>query len=104
VIYAAHRTGAPPMRPLFFEFPADERAWAVEDQFMFGPDLLVAPVAELGVRSRSLYLPRGAEWIDAATGANHDGGQELDAAAPLERIPVFVRAGSPLAGTRIYQP
>ncbi len=101
---AAHRTGAPPMRPLFFEFPADERAWAVEDQFMFGPDLLVAPVAELGVRSRSLYLPRGAEWIDGATGANHDGGQELDAAAPLERIPVFVRAGSPLAGTRIYQP
>lgn len=99
---AAHRTGAPPMRPLFFDFPGDPDAWTADDQFMLGPDLLVAPVAEAAARSRPVYLPRGAGWIDAATGSNHDGGQTLQAPAPLERIPVLVRSGSPLAGAAIY--
>ncbi|MFI8929491.1 TIM-barrel domain-containing protein [Streptomyces sp. NPDC053474] len=99
---AAHTTGEPPMRPLFFEFPADEAAWDVEDQFLLGPDLLVAPVAEAGVRSRPVYLPRGAHWIDAASGRTHGGGRTVELPAPLERIPVLVRADTALTDTRIY--
>ncbi|MGW3409705.1 glycoside hydrolase family 31 protein [Streptomyces sp. NPDC000888] len=94
----AHTTGAPPMRPLFFDFPEDERAWEVDDQFMLGPDLLVAPVYVAGARSRPVYLPSGAKWLDTACGTAHEGGTTLDADAPLDRIPVFVRQGADLAG------
>ncbi len=101
---AAHDTGAPVMRPLLFGFPADSGSWDVDDQFLLGPDLLVAPVAEPGARERPVYLPRHeAGWIDAATGAVRRGGETVNAAAPLERIPVFVREGSPMADTRFYQ-
>ncbi|WP_435176710.1 glycoside hydrolase family 31 protein [Actinacidiphila sp. bgisy145] len=93
---AAHRTGAPPMRPLFFDFPADERAWEVDDQFLLGPDLLVAPVLAAGRRQRTVHLPAGARWVEAATGAVHDGGTAPTAAAPLEHLPVFVRQGAPV--------
>ncbi|MEV0646746.1 TIM-barrel domain-containing protein [Phytomonospora sp. NPDC050363] len=91
---AAHRTGAPPMRPLFFDFPGDERAWTVADQFMLGPDLLVAPVTEAGARERAVYLPSGTRWLDVRAGAVHEGGAEVDAKAPLRHIPVFAREGA----------
>jgi alpha-D-xyloside xylohydrolase len=91
---AAHEAGAPAMRPLFFEFPDDPRAWEVDDQFLLGPDVLVAPVAAAGARRRPVYLPAGAVWQDAATGVEHQGGTQVDADAPLERIPVFVRGGA----------
>jgi alpha-D-xyloside xylohydrolase len=94
---AAHRAGAPVMRPLFFDFPADEGAWTVDDQFLLGPDILVAPVTEAGARSRTVYLPAGTRWTDPATGALHEGGATLDVLAPLERIPVFVREGAAVA-------
>ena len=88
---AAER-GIPPMRPLFFDFPDDERAAAVEDQFLFGPHLLVAPIVEYRARERRVYLPAGAEWTDAWSGDRvPEGGLTIDASAPLERIPVFVR-------------
>jgi alpha-D-xyloside xylohydrolase len=90
----AHRTGAPPMRPLFFDFPEDPGAWDVDDQFLLGPDVLVAPVYEAGARARRVYLPSGTGWLDPATKAVLKGGTTLDAEAPLERIPVFVREGS----------
>jgi alpha-D-xyloside xylohydrolase len=84
--------GIPPMRPLFFDFPDDPRAAAVEDQFLFGPDLLVAPITEYQARERSVYLPAGTEWGDAWNVAHvHDGGTTVAAPAPLERIPVFIR-------------
>jgi alpha-D-xyloside xylohydrolase len=94
---AAAETGTPPMRPLFFDFPADPACYEVEDQFMFGPDILVAPVLEQGATSRSVHLPAGAEWCDAWTGATHAGGVTLTAAAPLERIPVYLRDRALLA-------
>ncbi|PWK85639.1 alpha-D-xyloside xylohydrolase [Lentzea atacamensis] len=94
---AAHRTGAPPMRPLFFDFPDDERCWTVDDQFLLGPDVLVAPVVEAGARARLVYLPAGARWWCPATGVVHDGGTIVEAQAPLERIPVFVREGAVVA-------
>jgi alpha-D-xyloside xylohydrolase len=89
-------SGVPPMRPLFLGFPHDEAAWDVEDQFLFGPDLLVAPVVEAGARQRNVYLPHGTAWVDTATGHQHEGGQTLTALAPLDRIPVFCRADSPV--------
>ncbi|UYQ65001.1 TIM-barrel domain-containing protein [Streptomyces peucetius] len=95
----AARTGLPPMRPLFLDHPDDPRAWRTDDQFLFGPDILVAPVALPGQRSRQVYLPAGARWTCAATGEVHDGGTTVEAAAPIDRIPVFTRegAGVPLA-------
>jgi len=93
----AHHTGAPVMRPLFFDFPEDTHAWNVDDQFLLGPDILVAPVTEAGARSRTVYLPAGARWTDTATGELHEGGTTLDAPAPLDRIPVFVREGAAVA-------
>jgi alpha-D-xyloside xylohydrolase len=89
----AHTDGLPPMRPVFIDFPEDAEAWAVDDQFLFGPDILVAPVLEPGVEERSVYLPDGAEWSDAWTGERHDGGTRITAAAPLHHIPVFLRNG-----------
>jgi alpha-D-xyloside xylohydrolase len=91
---AAHHTGAPVMRPLFFDFPGDDHAWSVDDQFLLGPDILVAPVTEAGARSRAVHLPSGTRWADAFTGTVHGGGITFDASAPLERIPVFVREGA----------
>lgn len=88
---AAHENGTPPMRPLFYDFPEDEQAWAVEDQFMFGPDLLVAPVVHEGANNRAVYLPAGERWVDAWTCESIEGGCWLTAVAPLERIPLYLR-------------
>ena len=87
----ASQKGLPPMRPLFFDFADDPQAAEVEDQFLFGPDLLVAPITHYQARSRAVYLPAGADWLDAWTGAKFAGGQRIVAAAPLEQIPVYVR-------------
>jgi alpha-D-xyloside xylohydrolase len=92
----AHEEGTPPMRPLFYDFPADGTCWEVEDQFMFGPDLLVAPVLFEGARSRKVYLPVGSDWRDAWTDEELAGGQWIEADSPLERIPLYLRAGEML--------
>ena len=87
----ASERGIPPMRPLFFDFPDDPSAVEIEDQFLFGSDLLVAPIMEYEARSRHVYLPLGTSWTDVWTKEEHIGGQIVHADAPLERIPVFVR-------------
>jgi alpha-D-xyloside xylohydrolase len=66
----------------------------IGDQYMLGPAFLVAPVTEQGRTSRRVYLPKGSDWYDYWTNRRYVGGQTIDAAAPIERIPVFVRAGS----------
>ncbi|MBB6118345.1 TIM-barrel domain-containing protein [Nocardiopsis algeriensis] len=91
---AAHERGLPPMRPLFVDFPGDARAWEVGDQFLFGPDVLVAPVTEYGARSRKVYLPEGSGWTDPWTGDVHPGGTEILLDAPLDRAPVLLREGA----------
>lgn len=91
----ASERGLPPMRPLFFDFADDPQAAAVEDQFLFGPDLLVAPITSYGARSREVYLPAGTDWCDAWTGTAYTGGQQVTAGAPLERIPVYIRSDKP---------
>jgi len=82
------------MRPLFLDFPADPACWDIADQFLFGGDILVAPVVTEGARERDVYLPAGADWRDAWTGAPAAGGQWVTAAAPLELIPVYVRGAA----------
>lgn len=89
----ASENGSPVMRPLFYDFPQDATSWEVEDAYMFGPDLLVAPVMEAGVDSRKVYLPKGAKWTDAYTHATYEGGQTVTVPAPIDIIPVFVRDG-----------
>jgi alpha-D-xyloside xylohydrolase len=89
----AHTEGLPPMRPLFLNFPDDQPGWDIADQFLLGDDLLVAPVLTEGARERQVYLPNGANWLDAWTGRSVPRGQWRTALAPLETIPVYVRDG-----------
>lgn len=81
------------MRPLIMDFPSDPRIMNIGDQFMFGPAILVNPVTEPAATTRHLYLPK-TRWYDFWTGKYLDGGRAIDAAAPLDRIPLYVRAGS----------
>ncbi|HUJ08609.1 MAG TPA: TIM-barrel domain-containing protein [Verrucomicrobiae bacterium] len=81
------------MRPMVMDFPQDATARQATDEYMFGPDLLVAPVTEYQVRSRSVYLPAG-DWHDFWTGAKVAGGQTIEAPAPYDSIPLYVKAGS----------
>jgi alpha-D-xyloside xylohydrolase len=82
-----------PMRPLVMDFRGDSRAENVGDQFMFGPAFLVNPVTEPAATTRQLYLPK-AKWFDFWTGSEMPGGRMINAIAPLERLPLYVRAGS----------
>ena len=93
IMREAHETGAPVMRPLFYEFPQDKAAWQVEDCYMFGPDMLVAPVMEPGVTQRRIYLPAGETWKDAYTGQAYEGGQTVTVPAPIDVIPGMLRGG-----------
>ena len=82
------------MRALPLEFPSDPGSRAVADQFMFGSALLINPVTTEGAQQRSVYLPAGNNWIDFWTGKTANGGQSITAEAPIERIPIYARAGS----------
>ncbi|HVI97888.1 MAG TPA: TIM-barrel domain-containing protein [Sphingomonas sp.] len=82
------------MRGLVSDFAADRKTWGVDDEYLFGHAFLVAPVTEFEARSRQVYLPAGAGWYDFNTGEWHQGGQTIAAAAPRERMPLFVRAGA----------
>jgi alpha-D-xyloside xylohydrolase len=85
--------GYTPMRALAMDFRTDARVLSIGDQFMFGPAILVNPVTEQGATTRHLYLPVSG-WYDFWTGSSVTGGKMVDAAAPLDRIPLYVRAGS----------
>jgi alpha-D-xyloside xylohydrolase len=82
------------MRPLVMDFRSDPNTWDIGDQFMFGPAMLVNPVVKAGATSRSVYLPGAAKWYDFWTGVSVSGEQTIHADAPLDRIPLYVRAGS----------
>ena len=73
------------MRPPFVDFPDDPGAWATDDAFMLGPDLLVAPVLEPGVSSRAVRLPTGARWRELATGLVHEGGEVVEPVVGRQR-------------------
>jgi alpha-D-xyloside xylohydrolase len=94
--YFSHQTGAPFMRGLFMDFGGDPNVTDIGDEFMFGPALLIAPVTEQGRTSREVYLPAGADWYNFWTNERVRGGQRITVAAPIETLPIFVRAGSML--------
>jgi alpha-D-xyloside xylohydrolase len=96
VMREAHDSGLTPMRPYFVEFPDDPKAWDVDTAYLFGRDLLVAPVLEAGARTWDVHLPAGATWTDAWTGDGYSGGQTVTVKAPIERIPLFLRDGAEL--------
>lgn len=87
----AHEEGLPVMRPLFFAYPEDEEGRKYEDTYLFGDDLLISPVYEAGITHKTVYLPKGEVWVEAASGKEFAGGQEVCAQAELSVIPVFVK-------------
>ena len=87
----AHEKGSPVMRPLFYEFPKDKIAWEIENAYLFGSHLLVAPILYAGETTRKVYLPEGAIWQDVWSGKTYDGGSTINASAPLDTIPLFIR-------------
>ena len=92
VMEEAHEKGTPVMKPLFYDYPADKTCWEIADEFLFGHDLLVAPVLYAGERTRTLYLPEG-RWCEYETGKVYDGGCTITVDAPLNRVPLFVKEG-----------
>ena len=94
-MWRASRDGIPAARPLLYDFPQDETARRIDDAFMLGPDVLVAPVLEEGARERSVYLPANpGGWYDWHDGTHHAGGAVATVMAPLGRLPLFARAGA----------
>jgi alpha-glucosidase (family GH31 glycosyl hydrolase) len=89
----AHRDGLPLMRHLMLEYPDDPMTWQAENEYLLGTKILVAPVIAQGATTRSLYLPKGA-WVDYWTGELLEGGRQVEVPAPLDRIPIMLRAGS----------
>jgi alpha-glucosidase (family GH31 glycosyl hydrolase) len=96
-LYSAVResttTGMPIMRALWLHYPDDAKAVACGDQYLWGRDVLVAPVVEQGAKTRHVYLPRGG-WHDFWTGERHEGGREITRAVDLATTPLYVRAGA----------
>lgn len=90
---AAHEKGTPVIRPLFYDFPDQKVCWDINDEYMFGPDILVAPVLYEGMRNRSVYLPEGKKWKCVNTGKTYEGGTIVECDAPLDTIPVFTTNG-----------
>ena len=92
--YSTYQSGAPYMRALFMDFPDDAEAARLTDEYMFGPAFLVAPVTEQGATSRKVYLPAGTDWYNYWTSERLQGGQTISVDAPIDTLPLFVRAGS----------
>jgi alpha-D-xyloside xylohydrolase len=82
------------MRPLVMDFRSDTNVFNIPDQYLFGPALMVSPVIKAGATNRNVYLPSGANWVDFWTGKNYSGGQTIEAASPIETVPLFMRDGS----------
>jgi sulfoquinovosidase len=97
LVAEASTHGLPVQRPLFLHFEDDARTYAIQDAYLYGADLLVAPVWQAGKTEWTTYLPRGAEWIHMWSGEAFAGGQEATVQAPFGQPPVFYRAGSEFA-------
>lgn len=82
------------MRPLVMDFRSDTNVFNMPDQYLFGPALMPCPVTVAGATNRTVYLPSGATWYDFWTGQTSAGGQTVNAAAPIDKLPIYVRAGS----------
>jgi len=103
VVHEGRRTGLPPMRALWLHHADDVTAVARGDEYLWGRDLLVAPVVERGATTRSVYLPRG-RWYDFWTDEALEGGREVSRAVDLSTMPLLVRAGAilPIGAVKQY--
>ena len=90
----ASSRGIPPMRPMFFDFPNQKELYDIEDQFLFGSDLLIAPILQYKTRERSVYLPSSCSWTNVWENNTVEGGNLINVKAPIDRIPVFVNASN----------
>ncbi len=99
----AHTTGMPILRALWLKYPQDSKATGIDDSYLWGDNFLVAPVYEKGATQRSVYLPEGG-WWNYWTGQQITGGQQITVAAPLDTLPLFVKAGAifPLGPIKQY--
>jgi alpha-glucosidase (family GH31 glycosyl hydrolase) len=104
VVREGHENGLPIIRALWLHYPGDRAASTRGDEYLWGRDVLVAPVVEKGATSRNVYLPAGGRWFDWWTGESHEGGRELSRAVDLTITPIYVRAGTilPLGPVRQY--
>jgi alpha-glucosidase len=93
----ASTRGLPVQRPLFLHFEEDARTYAIQDAYLYGPDLLVAPVWQAGKAEWTTYLPEGADWVHVWSGRKFAGGREVTVEAPFGQPPVFSREGSRFA-------
>lgn len=89
----AHEKGTPVMRPLFYDFPEDQTCWETENQYMYGPNVMVKPVMEAGADKINVYLPKGAVWTNVWTKETTEGGRSIEVKTPIDQIPLFVRNG-----------
>ncbi len=92
-VYTTCEEGVPLMRPLFFDYPDDQEAVNCDDQFIFGSSMMVVPVTKKGERKKTLYLPSGG-WYDFWSGKRYTGAAYITISTPLDRIPVFIKAGA----------
>ena len=94
LFYEHEKTGMPVMRPLWFEYPDDKQTYLIDDEYLVGRDILVAPVLKEGQTIRGIYLPKGDQWIDWWTGERFESGKVHYLKTPLDRVPIYVRAGA----------
>jgi len=94
VSWGIHASAGTMLRPLVMDFREDRRVLDIPDQFLFGPALMASPVTQPGVQSREVYLPAGSAWIDFWTGERLEGGRSIKAEAPIQTMPLHVRAGT----------
>ncbi len=87
----AHEKGSPLIRPMFYEFPKDDKAWTTETQYMYGSKYLVAPVLSPKEAKRTVYLPADTSWKSWDGGESRKGGQTVEVACSIDTMPVFVR-------------
>ena len=102
VMRESAESGLPAMRPLLLDYPEDGNTWGMDDQFLFGSDLLIAPVLREGVTQRGVYLPRG-DWYDYWTGERHTGGKGISVPVTLASLPIFARGGAFIFGQPVVQ-
>ena len=93
----AHENGSPLLRAMFYEFPEDEKCWTLQDQYMFGPAYLAAPILQLNQFRREVYLPEG-RWRLTSTGEAFQGPRTVTVDAPIDYMPVFEKTAEALSG------
>jgi alpha-glucosidase len=91
--YNSYLTGSPVIQALVLNYPTDVNTYTIDDQYLFGENMLICPVTEKGARTRTLYLPEG-DWIDYWSGETYSGKQNIITKTPLDKLPVYIKAGA----------